>query len=199
MCANMSMRLFIAALTAALAVSFSGRCLTAADAAKTLTIYPLGDSITFGWSRVAPHHQIPGGYRSPLYAMLTHAGFAVHFVGSNTRNPTRLLLRHHATQHDGWPGWRIDQIATHIQHWLATSGYRFKGPAHPNFILLHIATNDIIQHFDPKYPRGNESEAQFMRDLEARMTSLVQEIVMLRPKAHLLVAEIIPLGGWSLG
>ena len=29
------------------------------------------------------------------------------------------------------------------------------------------------------------------------MTSLVQEIVMLRPKAHLLVAEIIPLGGWS--
>lgn len=193
----MSMRLFAATVLAALVLVLGSRCVTAADAKKTITIYPLGDSITFGWSRVAPHHRIPGGYRAPLYVLLTHAGYTVHFVGSNTRNPTRLLLRHHATQHDGWPGWRIDQIATHVKHWLATSGYRFKGPAYPDFILLHISTNDIIQHFDPKFPHNNESETQFMRDLESRMIALVREIVQLRPTAHLLVAQVIPLGGWS--
>lgn len=193
----MSMRLFATAVVATLVLVLGSRCLTAADAGKVITIYPLGDSITFGWSRVAPHHQIPGGYRAPLYVLLTHAGYTVHFVGSNTRNPTRLLMRKHATQHDGWPGWRIDQIASHVKDWLARSGYQFKGPAYPNFILLHISTNDIIQHFDPKYPHKNESEAQFKRDMESRMTRLVQQLVILRPKAHLLVAQVIPLGGWA--
>jgi lysophospholipase L1-like esterase len=188
----------LAAAVVALGVLFAaGNHINAAGKSKVLTIFPLGDSITFGWSRVAKHHQIPGGYRAPLYTMLTKDSYVVHYVGSNTRNPTAMLMRAHATQHDGWPGWRIDQIAAHVKHWLATSGYRFKGPAYPNFILLHISTNDIIQHFDPKYPHKNESESQFMHDMESRMSALVQEIVQLRPRAHLLVAQVIPLGGWS--
>ena len=193
----MPMRSSIAVVAAILLLAAGGRNVTAAAARKTLTIYPLGDSITFGWSRVTRGHRIPGGYRAELYTLLTHAGYTVHFVGSSTRNPTANLVRHHATQHDGWPGWRIEQIASHVKHWLAASGYRFKGPAYPNFILLHISTNDIIQHFDPKYPHKNESESQFMHDMESRMTRLVQELVTLRPKAHLLVAQVIPLGGWS--
>ena len=193
----MSMRLFYGLIAAALLAMIGSANVPAAAVGKTVTIYPLGDSITFGWSRVTKDHRIPGGYRAELYTLLTHAGYTVHFVGSNTRNATRTLKRHHATQHDGWPGWRIDQIASHVKQWLAHSGYRFKGPAYPNFILLHISTNDIIQHFDPKYPAKNESESQFMRDMESRMTQLVQELVTLRPKAHLLVAEVIPLGGWS--
>lgn len=194
---NMSMRLFFSVVVVAVVLASGGQRLTAADGAKTITIYPLGDSITFGWSRVAPHNQIPGGYRAPLYVMLTRAGFIVHFVGSNNGNPTPLLIRKHATQHDGWPGWRIDQIASNVKHWLATSGPGGNKPAYPDFILLHISTNDVIQHFDPKYPHNNERESQFMSDMESRMAGLVRELVALRPKAHLLVAQVLPLGGWA--
>ncbi len=169
-------------------------CCRARLTSKVLTIYPLGDSITFGYSRAYPTHWVPGGYRAPLYAMLTQAGYTVHFVGSTTRNPSRTLVKTHNAQHDGWPGWRIDQIAAHVPRWLRTGGYRLKGPAYPDFILLHIGTNDIAQHFDPRYPRKNERESQFMDDLDARMTHFVKELLTMRPHTRLLVAEILPTG-----
>lgn len=184
-------------ISALILMAFAAAPAASAKPSHLITIYPLGDSITFGWSRVAPHNQIPGGYRSPLCAMLIRAGYRVHFVGSNTGNPTPLLQRLHDTQHDGWPGWRIDQIAANVKGWLARCGYEFKGPAHPNIILLHIGTNDIIQHYDPEHPHRHESESQFMRDMESRMTALVQQLVHLRPGAHLLIAQVIPLGSWT--
>ena len=183
------------ALVACMAVPALAGTPPSAFSHKVLTIYPLGDSITFGYSRSAPNHWVPGGYRGYLYGMLVKAGYVVHFVGSTTRNPSPAMARLHDAQHDGWPGWRIDQIASHVKGWLATGGYRFRGPAYPNFILLHIGTNDLAQYVFSGHRQRRLSEAQFMHDMEARMIHLVKELVTLRPKAHLLVAQIIPMGG----
>src|SRR5436305_483183 len=52
--------------------------------AASLSIMPLGDSITYGYSAKVP---APGGYRAPLYRDLVAAGYDVRFVGSQTTNP----------------------------------------------------------------------------------------------------------------
>jgi lysophospholipase L1-like esterase len=164
-------------------------------ATRNVEVYPLGDSITFGWSGVAPHHELPGGYRGPLFTDLASRGIHCIYVGSSKANPSPALAAAHQVQHDGWPGWRIGQIASHVTRWLAIGGPGRNKPAYPNFILLHIGTNDIIQHYDPKYPHFGEPEVVFMRAMEARMTHLVLELVHLRPHARIIVAQIIPIGG----
>ncbi len=93
---------------------------------KTLTIYPLGDSITFGYTRAVGNHWFPGGYRAKLYKLLTKAGYTIHFVGSTTGNASPALLHASDPQHEGGPGWRIDEIASHLNKWLTIGGYRFK-------------------------------------------------------------------------
>lgn len=164
-------------------------------AAKQVVIYPLGDSITFGFSGVAPHHEIPGGYRGPLLVDLAKKGIRCIYVGSSSANPSPALLRAHQVQQDGWPGWRIGQIASHVAQWLKIGGPGDHSPAYPNFILLHIGTNDIIQHYDPKFPHFGEPEVVFMRAMEKRMTKLVIELIHLRPHARIIIAQIIPIGG----
>ena len=50
-------------------------------------ILPLGDSITVGDGSPAT----PGGYRDPLYSLLTDANYDFTYVGSQTTNPTAPL------------------------------------------------------------------------------------------------------------
>ncbi len=164
-------------------------------APRQAVIYPLGDSITFGWSGVAPNHELPGGYRGPLFTDLAEKGIHCIYVGSSSANPSPVLTAAHQVQHDGWPGWRIGQIASHVKQWLAIGGPGGNKPAYPNFILLHIGTNDIIQHYDPKYPHFREPETVFMHAMENRMTHLVVELIHLRPEARIIIAQIIPIGG----
>ncbi|MDA8379151.1 MAG: GDSL-type esterase/lipase family protein [Planctomycetia bacterium] len=176
-----------------LALFVSSQTLSAAP--RQVVIYPLGDSITFGWSGVAPNHELPGGYRGPLFTDLAEKGIHCIYVGSSSANPSPVLTAAHQVQHDGWPGWRIGQIASHVKQWLAIGGPGGNKPAYPNFILLHIGTNDIIQHYDPKYPHFGEPETVFMHAMENRMTHLVIELIHLRPHARIIVAQIIPIGG----
>ncbi len=164
-------------------------------AIRKVVIYPLGDSITFGWSGVAPNHELPGGYRGPLLTDLAKKGIRCVYVGSSSANPSPALAAAHQVQHDGWPGWRIGQISAHVEQWLAIGGPGGNKPAYPDFILLHIGTNDIIQHYDPKYPHFGEPETVFMRAMENRMTRLVLKLVHLRPHARIIIAQIIPIGG----
>src|SRR5437667_8174376 len=86
-------------VVAALLVLSSAR-LASADSPPPVRISPLGDSITHGF-------WIKGGYRLPLYGLLTNAGYNVDFVGTQHSNGADELPD---PDHDGYNGWRIDQI-----------------------------------------------------------------------------------------
>ena len=124
-------------------------------------VMPLGDSITEGT-------QVPGGYRIGLWQRLAAAGYRNDFVGSQFNGPGSLGDH----DHEGHPGWRIDQIDGSITGWLNTS--------RPRTVLLHIGTNDILQNY-------NVSSAP------ARLSTLIDHITAAAPDADVLVATIIPL------
>jgi len=124
-------------------------------------VMPLGDSITEGT-------QVPGGYRIGLWQRLGANGFRVDFVGSQFNGPA--ALGDH--DHEGHPGWRIDQIDANIAGWMQTFT--------PHTVLLHIGTNDVLQNF-------NVSTAP------NRLSTLIDHITNAAPTAEVFVAQIIPL------
>jgi len=87
---------------------FSGP--TNADCGYPIRIMPLGDSITYGWDGGY------GGYRGYLGDLLYNGGYDFDFVGSRTDNdpctdPNCPFLD---LDHEGWNGWRADQIRDNI-------------------------------------------------------------------------------------
>src|SRR5689334_23911689 len=92
-------------------------------------VMPLGDSITDGT-------QVPGGYRIGLWQRAVAGGYRVDFVGSQFNGPASLGDH----DHEGHPGWRIDQIDANITGWLQATT--------PHTVLLHIGTNDVLQNFN---------------------------------------------------
>jgi lysophospholipase L1-like esterase len=124
-------------------------------------VMPLGDSITEGT-------QVPGGYRIGLWQRLSAAGYRVDFVGSQFNGPA--ALGDH--DHQGHPGWRIDQIDGAITGWLRNTS--------PRTVLLHIGTNDVLQNFNVSGAPG-------------RLSTLIDHITAATPSADVFVATIIPL------
>ena len=124
-------------------------------------VMPLGDSITEGT-------QVPGGYRIGLWQRFVTNGYRVDLVGSQFNGPASLGDH----DHEGRPGWRIDQIDANIVNWLQATT--------PRTVLLHIGTNDILQNF-------NVSTAP------NRLSTLIDRITNTVPNADVLVAQIIPL------
>jgi lysophospholipase L1-like esterase len=133
-----------------------------------IRIMPLGDSITAGIGSSSR-----GGYRVTLWNDLVADHSHVIFVGSQYNGPASLPNRNH----EGHPGWRIDQISTHIVAWLQT--YQ------PQIILLHIGSNDIIQHHS-------------VSSAPARLRYLLDQITATLPQATVIVAQITPLRNPSL-
>ncbi len=127
-------------------------------------IMPLGDSITFG-----VRSSSGGGYRLPLWDELAATHLHVTFVGSRNNGPASLP----DTANEGHPGWRIDQISTHVVAWLEK--YQ------PQIILLQIGTNDIIQNYH-------------VTTAPQRLLSLLTLITATLPTVTLIVAEVTPLG-----
>ncbi|WP_329047745.1 RICIN domain-containing protein [Amycolatopsis sp. NBC_01488] len=158
------MRTKLGSLAAAAAV-LAGVLLPAAPAAAEsnggVRVMPLGDSITEGT-------QVPGGYRIGLWQRLTAGGYQVDFVGSQSNGPASLGDH----DHEGHPGWRIDQIDANIVSWLRTTT--------PHTVLLHIGTNDILQNYDVAGAPG-------------RLSGLIDHITATAPDAEVFVAQIIPL------
>ena len=101
------------AATLAVAVVVLGTVLGAgvagAESNGGVRVMPLGDSITEGT-------QVPGGYRIGLWQRLAAGGYRVDFVGSQSNGPASLGDH----DHEGHPGWRIDQIDANIVGWLST-------------------------------------------------------------------------------
>ena len=135
----------------------------------SLKIMPLGDSITYG-------EGIPGygGYRNLLGAMLESEGYTIDFVGSQKSAEDVLP----DADNEGQSGWTILDIKRGIdsEGWLET--YQ------PDIILLHIGSNDLIGTNDSPY--GNSAYAP--NDL----STLLDDILIRLPEAHIIVAQIIP-------
>src|SRR5690349_18888132 len=124
-------------------------------------VMPLGDSITEGT-------QVPGGYRIGLWQRMATAGYRVDLVGSQFNGPA--ALGDH--DHEGHPGWRIDQIDANISGWLRTTT--------PRTVLLHIGTNDILQNYN-------------VAGAPSRLSTLLGHIAAAAPSADVFVATLIPL------
>jgi lysophospholipase L1-like esterase len=149
---------------AAAAALVAGALLPGTAAAESnggVRVMPLGDSITDGT-------QVPGGYRIGLWQRATAGGYQVDFVGSQYNGPA--TLGDH--DHEGHPGWRIDQVDANIVSWLRATT--------PHTVLLHIGTNDVLQNYDVGHAPG-------------RLSALIDHITATAPDAEVFVATIIPI------
>jgi lysophospholipase L1-like esterase len=157
-------RWFTAALLAVAMVTLGAVMGTGAAGAESnggVRVMPLGDSITEGT-------QVPGGYRIGLWQRLVGGRYTVDFVGSQFNGPANLGDH----DHQGHPGWRIDQIDANITGWLRTQN--------PRTVLLHIGTNDVLQNYNLSGAPG-------------RLSTLIDRITATVPNADVFVATIIPL------
>jgi lysophospholipase L1-like esterase len=137
----------------------------AAESNGGVRVMPLGDSITEGT-------QVPGGYRIGLWQRLTAGGYRVDLVGSQFNGPA--ALGDH--DHEGHPGWRIDQVDANIAGWLAATT--------PHTVLLHLGTNDVLQNYN-------------LSTAPNRLSTLIDHITAGAPNAEVFVATIIPLSSAS--
>ncbi|MEO3814104.1 lectin [Sphaerisporangium sp. B11E5] len=145
-----------AALSAVLETGVAG-----AESNGGVRVMPLGDSITEGT-------QVPGGYRIGLWQRLVGGRYTVDFVGSQFNGPSSLGDH----DHQGHPGWRIDQIDANVVGWLRTQN--------PRTVLVHIGTNDVLQNYNVGGAPG-------------RLSTLIDRITATVPNADVFVATIIPL------
>ncbi len=153
---------WLAAATLALTASaFLQGTPAVAESNGGVRVMPLGDSITEGT-------QVPGGYRIGLWQRFTTNGYRVDFVGSQFNGPASLGDH----DHEGHPGWRIDQIDANIVGWLQTFT--------PHTVLLHIGTNDVLQNFN-------------LSTAPNRLSTLIDHITNTAPTAEVFVAQITPL------
>lgn len=139
----------------------------AAESNGGTRVMPLGDSITHGT-------QIPGGYRIGLWQSFTGNRYRVDFVGNQFNGPANLADH----DHQGHPGWRIDQIDANVVNWVRNTN--------PRSVLLHIGTNDVLQNFN-------------LGGAPGRLSTLIDHITATVPNADVFVATIIPLtnAGWQ--
>lgn len=155
-------------------------------------IYPLGDSITYGYPGIY------AGYRGLLYETLTKKGYTFRFIGDQAVNSGTKLLpadqQHHAG-HASYTTWDINKnlnghdAATynryhgeernpHGGYWITGGHGTGRAAISPNYVLLLIGTNDVNQ--------GAGTTAANLHELLANLTSLL-------PNANILVGEIPPI------
>ena len=104
----------------------------------SVSIMPLGDSITLGSSETVTNNDLMVGYRQKLNLDLKDAGFNIDFVGSQQSGASALPA--FDIDHEGHGGWEAKggtggDIATNV------NGFLVANPA--DVVLLHIGTNDI--------------------------------------------------------
>src|SRR5713226_8444984 len=133
----------------------------AAATPPPIRILPLGDSITYGYA-------VPGGYRLPLYQLLTNAGYNVDFTGTQTDNGAPALPDPDHEGHSGWTIRGINAIATDV---LASTD-------DPDVILLLIGVNDYNQNDD-------------LANAHTRLQGLAENLATNRPYAKIIVANLL--------
>jgi lysophospholipase L1-like esterase len=134
------------------------------SAALPVRVMPVGDSITDGYGA-------PGGYRAPLYRLMTNAGYNLDFVGTAADNGAAGLPD---PDHEGHSGWRIDQIDSTIES-------VFDKVSDPDIILLLIGTNDYGQGYDTPHAID-------------RLENLIARMATNRPYCKIIVANLLVRG-----
>ncbi len=129
-------------------------------------IMPLGDSVTQGYTVGS---SVQGGYRNGLHTLLSNAGYVVDFVGTKNDDNNPSLPD---TDHQGVPGYRIDDIRSQIGVWL-------KEIEDPDVILLEIGTNDF-------------SAGAGVVQTGDRLKSLIASLSTSRPYAKIIVSTLPP-------
>jgi hypothetical protein len=131
-----------------------------AAAPPVVKVMPLGDSITLGIGS-----SNSAGYRLPLWRDTTaQSRYTVQFVGSQHDGDFP------QPWHEGHGGWKINDIADHIDGWLAAQS--------PQVVLLHIGINDLDQKLG--------------EHIDDRLAALVDRIYADRPGVDLLVQGLLP-------
>jgi lysophospholipase L1-like esterase len=149
-----------------------------------ITWLPLGDSITWGCGNgVLPHVTPPGcratrkhlndcgcerdsgSYRIPVAQALEQWNITTTTVGSLTAGPASSPAAWQ--QHEGHPGWTIEQVASISAQWTKTK---------PDVITIHLGTND-----------SREPPATAV----AAMRALLKTIGAALPTANVFVASIL--------
>jgi len=149
---------------------------TTSSPCPPLRIMPLGDSITWG-----EHSSTGNGYRQPLLGLLLTT------TSVNTTSPCPFPnITYVGTQasgtmsqpaNEGWPGYRVAQIATKARASLPV--YR------PNLVLLMAGTNDVFL---------NDSLATAPQ----RLSELIDTCLSLSPDSVVVVAELTPFADAAL-
>lgn len=139
-------------------------------AARGTTIYPLGDSIT--WGETDPRG---GGFRTRLYQDLLSGGYQPQFVGTSIDNPSLPLLDAGQTHHEGHPGYKIQDIDGNLEQ-----GQQFlTRTPNTHIILVLLGTNDILQHNDTAHAAD-------------RLDILIDHLTTVRPRSTVVVGSIPP-------
>ncbi|MDQ7065334.1 MAG: GDSL-type esterase/lipase family protein [candidate division KSB1 bacterium] len=129
--------------------------------AQSTRIMPLGNSITSG---VGSTGNVLS-YRKDLWNMLS-ASFSVDFVGTLQDGDGTF-----DEDHDGHPGWKASEVRQNVASWLQQ--------ARPDFVLLHIGTNDVSAH---------RATSAIIADIDAILT----EIWTFNADARVFLCSIVP-------
>jgi len=142
-------------------VSFSQEALGNKPALKTITIMPVGDSITEGSDAFVV-------YRSSLFQKLQSAGYSVTFVGSRKRGSFRgdaLTLNHEA-----YSGQNVSQITAKFE-----ALYQ-QNPA--DILLIHAGHNQFAdQKPVPKMLEDTRSMIKMAQKINPRVTVLLAQVI----------------------
>jgi lysophospholipase L1-like esterase len=125
-----------------------------------LRVMPLGDSITYGLGA-------GGGYRAPLYQLITNAGYILDYIGNQIGNGAASLPD---PDHEGYSGATIASIDSILPS-------IFNASAPPHIILLLLGVNDF---------RGPPDTAHATNRLEA----LVVRLATNWPNAKIIVGSL---------
>jgi acyl-CoA thioesterase I len=126
-------------------------------------IMPLGNSITVG-----VHGSDPvGGYRDDLQILLQNNGYGFNFVGTRLDGDPQVF----DVEHQGTGGIRADEVLLQIDTWLIANP--------PDFVLLHIGTNDV----------SNGDDVNSTAD---EISQILDHIYNFDPEIQILLASIVP-------
>lgn len=132
-------------------------------AVPPVRILPLGDSITYGMS-------VDGGYRWPLYQLLTNAGYTVDFTGTQMGNS---VVGPPDPDHEGHPGWSIAQISSILPAVISQT-------VDPDVVLLLIGANDCINNWA-------------VASATNRLDTLITKLTATWPGAKIVVSSLTPM------
>jgi len=163
----------------------------------TLQVWPLGDSITFGYNGTN------AGYRGPLYNLLKRAAPGWRYVGTSVEGSVTAPvdpLPASQWHNEGHGSYTINDINNNLDgldltefnlygeayrdpkggHWLdgIPSGAHARPALYPDIILLMVGTNN-----------ATDADRTAVRD---QLHALITKITTMRPAAKLIVAQITP-------